>query len=72
MANRYLSLEATEVVNAFEECYLNEGAEPIMNTGETIRDVLSMVEASDSLPEKVIYRTLRLKKTLLHLTDVCT
>ena len=45
MANRYLSLEATEVVNAFEECDLDEGADPIMNTGET-------VEASESLPEE--------------------
>ena len=45
MANRYLSLEATEVVNAFEECDFNEGADPITNTGETI-------EASESLPEE--------------------
>ena len=45
MANRYLSLEGAEVVNAFEECDLNEGADPIMNTGE-------IVEASESLPEE--------------------
>ena len=47
MTNRYLSLEAIEVVNTFEECYLNVVAEPIMNTGETVEASESLTEESD-------------------------